>query len=225
MDFDILSDNILQSPSGKMYPVLSLSQGEETLYLPVTPSKVQIQSAQENKIVDILDFGENLLFGNPKLKRLKFSSFFPLQEHHYPFVVGSNISPTDAVSLITKFKESKLPVRVILTQSALNLNYKFAIEDFDTSDKNGSRDIYYTISLIESRDFNVPNANYTKSTDESGLKSRPSEITSSLLSSWRKNSNDIAEISIRTGSSIGDLLTKNNIGRIADFSSLTNWLF
>ena len=33
-----------------------LSQGEETLYLPVTPAKVQIQSAQENKIVDILDF-------------------------------------------------------------------------------------------------------------------------------------------------------------------------
>ena len=62
MDFDILSDNILQSPSGKMYPVLSLSQGEETLYLPVTPAKVQIQSAQENKIVDILDFSFQAFF-------------------------------------------------------------------------------------------------------------------------------------------------------------------
>lgn len=223
MDFDILSDNILENPSGKLYPVLSLSQNNETLYLPVTPAKVQIQSEQENKIVDILDFGENLLFGNPKLKRVKFSSFFPLQSHKYPFVVGDDISPTDAINLATKFKESRQPVRIILTQSALNL--KMAISEFDYQKKDGTGDVYYTLSFIESRDWNVPNAHYEKSVTESGLKSRPSEVTSSLLSNWRKNSNDIAEISIRTGSSIGDLLTKNNIGRIADFSSITNWLF
>jgi len=53
-----------------------LQSGEEKFTLPVTPWKYEVQTAQSNKTVEILDFGEALIFGNAKLKKLKFGVFF-----------------------------------------------------------------------------------------------------------------------------------------------------
>ncbi len=47
-----------------------LSAGEEKFTLPVTPRTYKVQTEQNNVVVDIIDFGEAQLFGNPKLKRL-----------------------------------------------------------------------------------------------------------------------------------------------------------
>ena len=75
---------------GSMYRQVILSCNAEKLILPVTPASHEMRTSQNNRIVDIIEFGEAQLFGNPALKRLKFSSFFPSPTHEYPFVVGDN---------------------------------------------------------------------------------------------------------------------------------------
>ena len=79
---------------GGDYRKVILSCESEKLTLPVTPWRYDVTTSQNNKIVDILDFGEALLFGNAKLKQLKFTCFFPNQDRHkdHKYVVGDKFS-------------------------------------------------------------------------------------------------------------------------------------
>ena len=97
--------------------------------VPVTPKTYKVETEQNNRVVDILDTGEAQLFGNRKLKRLSFSCFFPQPKHEYPFVVGDTMEPTACVSLLEKWKEGKKAVRVIITDSPVNL--MMSIKSFD----------------------------------------------------------------------------------------------
>ena len=62
--------------NSKNYRKVTISCESESLTLPVTPWRYEITTAQNNKVIDILDSGEAMLFGNSKLKHLKFSFFF-----------------------------------------------------------------------------------------------------------------------------------------------------
>lgn len=166
--------------------------GEEKYTLPLTPKGYQIKTSQNNKTIDILDFGEAMLFGNAKLKRLSFSSFFPHPKHSYPFVVGDIKTPAEWVDLITKWKENKKPVRVIITDSPVNL--MMGIKEFSWYEQDGTRDIYYKLSFIEYKDLNTPPANNDKQTDETtGLKKRPDEPKNP--ETWVNKADDILDAS------------------------------
>ena len=115
--------------------------------VPVTPKTYKVETEQNNRVVDILDTGEAQLFGNRKLKRLSFSCFFPQPKHEYPFVVGDTMEPTACVSLLEKWKEGKKAVRVIITDSPVNL--MMSIKSFDYREQDGSRDIYYELKFIK----------------------------------------------------------------------------
>lgn len=164
------------------------------LVLPVTPEKYQITTGQLNKTVNLLDFGEALLFGNAKLKRLKFSGFFPALNHGYPFIIGMRKSPQACVNQIVKWKESKKPVRVLITDSPVN--HMMAIMDFNYEERDGTRDIYYTFKGEEYKDLNTPPANNDKTIDLlTNLRERPEEeskwTTSEQIS---KSSEDSIEL-------------------------------
>ena len=174
------------------YRKVILSCENEKLTLPVTPWKYTVTTSQNNKVVDILDFGEALLFGNSKLKQLKFTCFFPNQDRHknHKYVVGDKYSPAECIDQLTKWKEAKKPIRVIITDSPVNL--MMGIMNFEWYEKDGSRDIWYDISFDEYKDLNTPPANNDKKVDEeTGLKSRPTETQSSVSSAVNNQSNII----------------------------------
>ncbi len=166
----------------------------ERFVLPVTPSRFEVQTAQNNKTVDIIDFGEAMLFGNPGLIRLKFSTFFPRTNHAYPFVVGDQRDAGECVELIVKWKEGKKPVRLIITDSPIN--HMFSIKDFDYDNRDGSKDIYFTLFLVEYKDLNVPPANNNKQINEdTGLKNRPLEKEKPVTVDKMKKARDVLEMS------------------------------
>ena len=80
---------IIEGPTGK-------------LILPVTPAKYTVGDGQKNKVVDITQVGEALVFGMPKARTLSFSGFFPSLTHDYPFVVGDYTDPTACVEKLTE---------------------------------------------------------------------------------------------------------------------------
>ena len=84
-----------------------LSSDNEKFTIPVTPRNYEIKTAQNNETIDILDFGEAMLFGNAKLKRLSFSGFFPHPKHDYPFVVGDVKTPLNAWNYSQNGKKPK----------------------------------------------------------------------------------------------------------------------
>ncbi len=184
---DVLSA-IFATGGGTLHRQIIIQGATDTLTIPVTPSKYSITSGQQNKVVNITQVGEALVFGMPKLRTLSFSCFFPSLIHDYPFVVGDQKEPAEIVELLTKWKEVRQPVRVIITDTPVNL--MFGIMQFDYWEQDGTRDIYYTLSLTEYKDLNTPMANNDKPVDETtGLKDRPTETTEPTQATlWQKGS-------------------------------------
>ena len=191
-----------------------LSSDNEKFTIPVTPRNYEIKTAQNNETIDILDFGEAMLFGNAKLKRLSFSGFFPHPKHDYPFVVGDVKTPIECVELLTKWKEAKKPIRVIITDSPVNL--MMGLREFTYREQDGTRDIYYKLSFIEYKELNTPSANNDKQTDETtGLKQRTDEPENP--ESWVDKADDILDASKKV---YGDYSHWRNIVQSNDLKNL-----
>lgn len=163
--------SVILGKSGNNYPTVILSQGDERLVLPVTPTKYEVGNEQDNKSINITQIGEALLFGNPKLITLSFESFLPAKD--YPFIVGDKRKPAEIVALINKWKESKKPVRVIVSDGPINL--MMAIMAFPWKKQENTGDLYYTLSLKAYKDLNTSmTADDAKAVDDvTGLKDRP----------------------------------------------------
>ena len=73
------------------------------------------------------------------------------------------------------------PLRVIVTDSPTNM--QCLIQQFDTVEQDGTRDLYFTLNLLEYRPIEVPNLNNNNASNSSSSNnsnnsqniSRPSE--------------------------------------------------
>ena len=203
----------LGSESASRRQIILSSDGEKFI-IPITPRSYEMKTAQNNETVDILDFGEAMLFGNAKLKRLSFSSFFPHPKHDYPFIVGDVKTPNEWVELLIKWKEAKKPIRVIITDSPVNL--MMGLKEFTYREQDGSRDIYYKLSFIEYKELNTPSANNEKQIDETtGLKKRTDEPENP--ESWVDKADDILDASKKV---YGDYSHWRNIVQSNDLKNL-----
>lgn len=170
---NMLSIALLRASRERETVVLSC-QGERFV-LPVTPSKINLTDGQNNKVMNVTQVGEILVFGMPKLQTISFSSFFPNPKREYPFVVGENKEPAECMALIKKWKELRVPVRIIIT--GLDVNLAVGIGSFDCDKRDGSGDIYYSLSFTEHKDLNTPLANNNNQIEEdTGLRTRPGGV-------------------------------------------------
>ncbi len=203
--------------------ILVKSEQFGEIIIPVTPKKYQMTGGQKNKVVDITRVGEAIIFGMPKARTLTFSSFFPDLNHGYPFTVDDTKSPSELVEYFTKVKEARKPVRVIITDSPVNL--MMGLMSFNYFEKDGTRDIYYELSFTEYKDLNIPSANNNKPVDEkTGLKKRP-EGESPKKVTWQKKAGDFLDATkkaygdynhwrrVAKSNNLGSLVI-NNAGRI-----------
>lgn len=203
--------------------ILVKSEQFGEVIIPVTPEKYQMTGGQKNKVVDITRVGEAIIFGMPKARTLTFSSFFPDLNHGYPFTVDDTKSPTELVEYFTKVKEARKPVRVIITDSPVNLMMGLML--FNYFEKDGTRDIYYELSFTEYKDLNIPSANNNKPVDEkTGLKKRPEGDTPKKVT-WQKKAGDFLDATkkaygdynhwrrVAKSNNLGSLVI-NNAGRI-----------
>ena len=203
--------------------ILVKSEQFGEVIIPVTPEKYQMTGGQKNKVVDITRVGEAIIFGMPKARTLTFSSFFPDLNHGYSFIVDDTKSPTELVEYFTKVKEARKPVRVIITESPVNL--MMGLMSFNYFEKDGTRDIYYELSFTEYKDLNIPSANNNKPVDEkTGLKKRPEGDTPKKVT-WQKKAGDFLDVTkkaygdykhwrrVAKSNNLGSLVI-NNAGRI-----------
>ena len=195
--------------------ILVKSEQFGEVIIPVTPEKYQMTGGQKNRVVDITRVGEAIIFGMPKARTLTFSSFFPDLNHDYPFAVDSTKSPTELVEYFIKVKEARKPVRVIITDSPVNL--MMGLMSFNYFEKDGTRDIYYELSFTEYKDLNIPSANNNKPVDEkTGLKKRPEGETPKKVT-WQKKAGDFLDA---TKKAYGDYNHWRRVAKSNNLSSL-----
>ena len=121
---------------------LSFNNRQEVLRLPVLPPSFEISKGTSITTVDVNELGEIALIGRGKLATIEISTFFPNRE--YPFCQYTGFpKPYECVTMIERWKDSKRPIRLIISDT--NINMACCIESFSYGERDGSGDVYFTL--------------------------------------------------------------------------------
>ncbi|WP_018923867.1 phage baseplate protein [Salsuginibacillus kocurii] len=126
---------------------LSINNREQVIKLPVLPSELSISDPQNNENFDSIEKGEMKLIGKSGLKSFDIQSFFPANDYY--FVRDRAYSGIEYIELLEEWKERRVPIRVVIDE--MNINLPMAIEELTYSSEDGTKDIYYTLSLEQFR--------------------------------------------------------------------------
>lgn len=123
-----------------------LNMDNQKFRLPIIPPEFQVKSSNANERVKINAIGMINLLGKKELKELTIDTFFPSQE--YSFVAYRGFpKPWECVKMIEDWKDSGKPLRLIITGTSVNM--EVAIDSFDYGVQDGTKDVYYSLSLSE----------------------------------------------------------------------------
>lgn len=118
--------------------------------LPVTPESFEIAVNHVNTVVNVISVGEINLLGKTGLKSVSLSSFFPAQD--YNFSKADRDKPKSYVNKLEKWRKNNTLIRFIISGV---INMQCSIESFTWGEKDGTGDIYYTVTLKEYRKVSV----------------------------------------------------------------------
>lgn len=124
-----------------------LSTATQKIILPVNPPKFEFKTAVKIDVVEIIDVGERSIPGNKKLKQASISRFFPAQVYPFAYYENGFIQPMEYIKTILEWEESGQNIIVEVDGfDKIQMN----IVTFDFGVRDGTGDIYYTMTLKES---------------------------------------------------------------------------
>lgn len=149
----------------------TLSGGGDSVTFPVTPGSFEVSDTFNNQTLTINSIGEINMLGKRGLKTIKFDAFFPNQ--YYDFANSIETSPYSYVDNVERMATSGIPLRIVITGTGIST--ACTIDDFSYREKDGTGDVYFSITLKEYR-YIRPDAD--KADDTTGLKGRTEEAVS-----------------------------------------------
>ena len=149
-----------------------LGTDNDKIRFPVVPSSIGVNRSNNIDTQSVLKLGEVPIFNGTSLKTIELTSFFPNQEYSFCDYTGF-MKPYEFSEKIQKWMYEGKPLRVIVTDSPTNM--QCLIQQFDTVEQDGTRDLYFTLNLLEYRPIEVSNLNNSSSSSSSDNLTRPSE--------------------------------------------------
>ena len=123
---------------------LSVNNREQILQLPVIPPEFTITKPHKNDTFETASHGDLKLLGAAGLKGIVINSFFPVRD--YPFLRSRAYYGWEYVYIIDKWIEAKLPIRLIITETPINM--AVAVDSLDYSVKSDGN-LNYSLSCSE----------------------------------------------------------------------------
>ena len=146
-----------------MIEVYLKQNDDDILRFPITPEEVGLELSSEIKTEKINGLGEVSLFSGRNLKSANITGFFPNQL--YSFCNYSDFEkPYEYVRMIEKWLNEGTKLRYIVTDTDINI--QVVISSFNYSEKDGTCDVYFDISLIEAIDIKINKTTTNTSSDE-----------------------------------------------------------
>lgn len=149
-----------------------LGTDNDKIRFPVVPSSIGVNRSNNIDTESVIKLGEVPIFNGTSLKTIELTSFFPNQEYSFCDYTGF-MKPYEFSEKIQKWMYEGKPLRVIVTDSPTNM--QCLIQQFDTVEQDGTRDLYFTLNLLEYRPIEVPNLSNSSSSSSSDNLTRPSE--------------------------------------------------
>lgn len=131
-----------------------MCEGEE-LRLPFVEISqgVGLSDSVNDKTANLYEIGDILIVGNDGLREFSYSSHFPDQAYGY-LDVSDPLDPYDYVEIVSRFMNSKEPIRLIVTSTPVNLLMR--IQSFYYHEKEGTGSVYYDLEMTEYKLIDEP---------------------------------------------------------------------
>lgn len=149
-----------------------LGTDNDKIRFPVVPPSIGVNRSNNIDTESVIKLGEVPIFNGTSLKTIELTSFFPNQEYSFCDYTGF-MKPYEFSEKIQKWMYEGKPLRVIVTDSPTNM--QCLIQQFDTVEQDGTRDLYFTLNLLEYRPIGVPSLSNSSSSSSSDNLTRPSE--------------------------------------------------
>ena len=150
-----------------------LGTDTDKIRFPVVPSTIGVSRSNNIDTQSVLKLGEVPIFNGTSLKTIELTSFFPNQEYSFCDYTGF-MKPYEFSEKIQRWLYQGTPVRIIITDSPTNM--QCLIQQFDTVEQDGTRDLYFTLNLIEYRPIEIPIIKVdTNTSNDSDNTTRPTE--------------------------------------------------
>ena len=180
---------------------------------PILPSAINVQDYAITNDSNITGLGDVTVFGGKGLRTIEISSFFPNPKKKYPFVSYTDYPKQyDCVNKIKKWMDKGEVLRFIVTGT--EINFQVRITDFEYSEQDGTRDVYFTINLKEYRKIKIssttPKKKKTDNKDRTDTKetdNKPKQKTYTVKSG--DTLYDIAKKHYGKGSDYKKIIEKN----------------
>ena len=164
-----------------------LGTDDDKIRFTVVPSAIGVNRGNNIDTESVIKLGEVPIFNGTSLKTIELTSFFPNQEYSFCDYTGF-MKPYEFSHKIQKWMYEGKPLRIIVTDTPTNM--QCLIQQFDTVEQDGTRDLYFTLNLLEYRPIEVPNLSNNSSSNSSSSNnsnnaqntSRPSENNNSSSS-------------------------------------------
>ena len=153
-----------------------LGTDNDKIRFPVVPPSIGVNRSNNIDAESVIKLGEVPIFNGTSLKTIELTSFFPNQEYSFCDYTGF-MKPYEFSEKIQKWMYEGKPLRVIVTDSPTNM--QCLIQQFDTVEQDGTRDLYFTLNLLEYRPIEVPNlssSNTSSNSNNTQNTSRPNEV-------------------------------------------------
>lgn len=126
-------------------------KGEDaSIQIPVLPSEFNVQGGASIDNVSIVKAGEVDVYNGATLKTATLESFFPRNYASYCSYSGL-LDPYSYVDIIQKWHDEGTVVRYIITDT--NINLEMRVKSFEYREQDGTRDVYFSIGLLEHKDI------------------------------------------------------------------------
>ena len=180
---------------------------------PILPSAINVQDYAIMNDSNITGLGDVTVFGGKGLRTIEISSFFPNPKKKYYFVSYTDYPKQyDCVNKIKKWMDKGEVLRFIVTGT--EINFQVRITDFEYSEQDGTRDVYFTINLKEYRKIKIssttPKKKKTDNKDRTDTKetdNKPKQKTYTVKSG--DTLYDIAKKHYGKGSDYKKIIEKN----------------
>lgn len=194
----------------------------DNVLLPITPKQLQIKIKNQNKTIELINFGQVNILKTPGLSEINFDFSVPIVGK-YPFARELQ-SPEYYFSLLEKLKTQLKPfkftvlrqIRADRSEFATNMNV--TLEDYEiVEDADNGLDVTFKISLKQYREYATQNLEIKQNSDGklTATKQTTRQTTKEPAKTYTVKSGDtlwnIAKQQLNDGSKYKDLASLNNI--------------
>ena len=190
--------------------------------LPVTPSKLQIKTKNQNKTINLINEGEVNLLKSPGLREITFNAMIPQVKYPFAYYNLGFLNASFFLQHFEKLKADKKPFQFIVIRilprglPTFTTNIKVGFEDYTVlEDAKNGQDLLVNIKLKEYKNFGTKIFDYDPETKTATIKPIRSIDSKPTIETYKAKAGDtlwnIAKQFLGDGGKYLDLMRLNKL--------------